>query len=668
VYGWSKPEKELGVLFYSYAASSPLLAEVFYRASSGQACEGGLEVLLNEESIENLLEAEMRAGGSIQARLPGSGLRRGVNILQFRFQECTHFALDWISIDPPQGSFYPIEGDTAGVNFVQHGESEVSFPVELPGSFILEVEYQAFNQSEPRLEIRDRDRIRETLRLSQNKTRYRKELHLESPGVYDLVFRTGGEEGSRTLWEAVRLLDRKRPVTSAAVPYERKSVQRERPNILLYVVDTLRADHLSCYGYERNTSPRVDRFASENGIYINAYAGSSWTRPSAASIFTGLMPKNHTTIGNKDRLPDQLVTLAEILKQAGYYTCGVSANGNLSHEFGFDQGFDSFASNDAFKKEPGTRDIHSDQVTSRALGLLDEYVGEGERKPLFLLVWTIDPHEPYAPPPGVDQLFSIDEFEEIDTYKSKLLDSIRRGEITPTPSQVEYMKARYDQEIAFNDHSWGVLLEKWKELGFYDNSVVIFTSDHGEEFFEHDGVGHGRTLYDDQIRIPLIIKSDRIERGEHSGRVQLIDLYPTIIDTLGIEAPYELDGISLWKNMTRNRTLFFEQGAVLSTKEGLPGNSLIGIVFGDKKLLFNQKYDRRPSKVPVPSLELYSLEDKLERNRLRFQGSEDEFRLQKLFAYARSPSRFDISSRSTEISQELREHLNALGYLEDEKK
>jgi arylsulfatase A-like enzyme len=330
-----------------------------------------------------------------------------------------------------------------------------------------------------------------------------------------------------------------------------------RPNILIYLIDTLRADHLSLYGYSRPTSPRIDAFGHDAVVFTQARAQTSWTRTAVVSLFTGLLPQVHGVNRRDDALASSLETMAERLGGEGYSTLGFITNGNVSNSFGLQQGFDHYH----YLNESNHRwSVHqlSDRLNGRVFKWLEDRRAnktgaetEAEtgtalgKDPFFLYLHSTDPHSPYTPPePFYSQFAShvdravgqIDNVQAISTSSEK----------APSGTANDFIDL-YDAEIAFNDHHFGLLLDRLKADGFYDSMLIVVLSDHGEEFFEHGAWQHGKTLYDEQLHIPLIVK---FPNGEGAGLridapARQIDVLPTLLDYLGMEIPSSLDGRSL---------------------------------------------------------------------------------------------------------------------------
>lgn len=313
----------------------------------------------------------------------------------------------------------------------------------------------------------------------------------------------------------------------------------KRPNVLLYLIDTLRADRVGAYGSTLGLTPRIDALARQGIVFERTTAASSWTRPSTASILTGLPPGVHGANRLDRRLPPAARTLAEALQEAGYRTAGFSANAHITTAFGFAQGFDHFEYLDELAR--------GDALGGRALAWLDETAAAPDRgpAPFFLYLHAIDPHAPYEPPEDFRRRFaenvpagsgSLAKVEEV--YRA--LDR-RRPEAR---ALVERMAPLYDAEVAGIDRSFGALLDQLDRRGRLDETLVVVISDHGEEFGEHGGLGHGKTLYREVLDVPWIVRLP----GQTAGRriatpAAHLDVMPTILAALGLPAGPRLRGV-----------------------------------------------------------------------------------------------------------------------------
>jgi arylsulfatase A-like enzyme len=323
----------------------------------------------------------------------------------------------------------------------------------------------------------------------------------------------------------------------------------KRPNIVLIGVDTLRCDHVGCYGYGRPTTPNIDRLASQGVIFENAVSQAPWTLPSFATVFTSLYPTQHGaghvasgTAHFGARMRTSFPPLAMMLLREGY-TIGPIVNGPaLSSEYGVDRGFEFYNGAKDGKARP------ADRVTRDALKWIDEHKG----KPFFLFVHYFDPHVPYEPPSPYDEMFDpgyrgrVGPGFDRDTYARA------RGYLSCSgdPSaQADWdrLRALYDGEIAFTDKAIGLLLQGLRARGLKENTLVVFLSDHGEEFFDHGDFEHGHTLYDELLKVPMVISHPGIvpENVRVTAQVRLLDVLPTVLDLLGIGSYSHFQGVSL---------------------------------------------------------------------------------------------------------------------------
>ncbi len=312
---------------------------------------------------------------------------------------------------------------------------------------------------------------------------------------------------------------------------------RTQPNVVIYLVDALRSDRLGVYGCDRPLSPRLDAMAARSVTFTDVAAQSSWTKAAVASIFTGLWPRAHGVNGPDDRLPDELPTLPERLKAAGYKTGAVVANAYVGRPFGFARGFDHF---EFIEHRMGRSEV----IHERVEGWLD--ARKPDDAPFFLYVHTIDPHAPYAPPSPYLETFAA-AVEDPSVGQVETVRGLVLGTVEPSAELGRDLRNLYDAEVAANDASFGRLLDKLGAIGELENTVIIFTSDHGEAFGEHESWTHGLNLYDEVLSVPLVV---RLPAGAGGGQrvstpVQHIDLLPTILNLCGLEPNRPLEGAAL---------------------------------------------------------------------------------------------------------------------------
>jgi arylsulfatase A-like enzyme len=328
------------------------------------------------------------------------------------------------------------------------------------------------------------------------------------------------------------------------------------PDILLVSIDTLRHDHLECYGYTRPTSPTIDRLASEGARFDNAVSTTSWTLPAHAAMFTGLYDSTHGVVDNDLRLSEAHVTLAEVLRENGYQTAGFFGGPFLHPTFGLAQGFDVYQScmtklADDLPEETVREQsrapraaAHADITGPRTLQEIVRWLAQVRKDPFFLFVHLWDVHYDYIPPPEYTAIFDPD-------YEGTLtgIDIMHNDDVrADMPARdLRHLIALYDAEIRFTDEILARILAALDERGRLSKTLIVITSDHGEEFFEHGDKGHSRTLFDEVIRVPLIIRlPGRIAPGRViEDQARLIDLMPTLLSFAGARAPSILQGRDL---------------------------------------------------------------------------------------------------------------------------
>jgi len=297
------------------------------------------------------------------------------------------------------------------------------------------------------------------------------------------------------------------------------------PNLLLIIVDTLRLDHVGCYGYTRSVSPAIDSLAREGFRFTNAYSTAPWTQPSVGSILTGLYPRSHSAFRMRRSLPDSAVTLAEILRDSGYATAGVVSHFLIGAKYNFDQGFETFVEDAA----QGHDHISTPEVTDSAVELLEML--STDESPFFLYVHYFDPHFDYMRHPECG--YAKESAGRLDGNQA--IQELRELDPPPSEEEAAFIRDLYDEEISSTDAGIGQLLSAVERLGLKQNTDIVLTSDHGEEFFERGWVGHTRTLYDELVRIPLIFRMPS-GQGSHviEDLVSLVSLPQTLLDLLGI--------------------------------------------------------------------------------------------------------------------------------------
>jgi arylsulfatase A-like enzyme len=314
------------------------------------------------------------------------------------------------------------------------------------------------------------------------------------------------------------------------------------PAVVMVSIDTLRPDHLGCYGYARPISPRIDAFRREAVLMRDAVASAPSTLASHASMFTSLLVQHHgASVALQSALRPGLVTLAEVLQGAGFATASFNGGGELHRVWGLDRGFGVYVS----ATDSSVTKIGDDTLAGQ-VRLAKPWLERVGPRPFFLFLHTYEVHHPYTPAP--ERLRALEPSYSgrlPDRISIRLLEKINSGRKKLAPGDLEHIVAAYDAEIASADAGFGDLVDLLKRRGRYDSAIVVLISDHGEAFGERGKVGwHGDALYDEQIRIPLLVK---LPGGQLAGKtiepqVRAIDLAPSLLSLLGLPSPPQFSG------------------------------------------------------------------------------------------------------------------------------
>ena len=404
------------------------------------------------------------------------------------------------------------------------------------------------------------------------------------------------------------------------------------PNLVLIVIDTLRADHLSCYGYSRDTTPFLDSLASRGALFERALSTSSWTTPATASIHTSLYPPQHTVLegfraarvrnaGTErfdiNAIPPDIETISEMLKGQGYSTFAVTDNINISPFEGFDQGFDRFW----YFNDEGSKSVN---------GRLEENLEtiRGER-PYFLYIHYMDPHTPYQKRAPWYQ-------SEADTLSDEI--------------------AAYDSEIRAVDDA---IERAYRLFGWDENTLLVVTADHGEEFLDHGGWDHGRTLYEEVVHVPLLVCStaDSLPPQRIATRVSALDILPTLRDYVGLPADPGVQGISLWPAI--------RGGAPLPENRDYFADLRTGPWFGSLTLKYVLRNDNKYILTVPDQGELYDLSaDPGEKTDLAPQRSAEADELKSLLLNTEAAWRRHVPVQlQVDLNREQIDRLRSLGYI-----
>lgn len=410
--------------------------------------------------------------------------------------------------------------------------------------------------------------------------------------------------------------------TPEPAPKIREAMQAGRyagKNVVIVSVDTLRADHLGIYGYERNTSPRLDAIASQAITFERGRAPRGLTWPSLVSIFTGLYPQSSNVRQNGDLLSDDVPTLASLLEAAGYATANFRGNACGLFTRNFDTNF------------CGT----DEEVHQAAI----QWVNDRDESPFFLWVHYRAPHEEYLPPKQYDHFTSPDYAGEA-TGKRDYLDPVMISKRRPEPEDVARVINLYDGEVLYSDAMFGEVVDALDERGLLDDSIVVFTSDHGEELLQHNNYYyHSCSVYDAVLHIPLVMRLPDANFGGDrvSQLVENINITPTLLDLVGIEPPSDLEGRSMRPliNQEPDAARSFTQA---TAEYHRPGTGWVGTIRTDE-----WHYIYNPDRITTlcrPQSDYFTL------------------RAEELYNHSRDPlEEYDVAIENPELVAELRREL-----------
>ena len=337
-------------------------------------------------------------------------------------------------------------------------------------------------------------------------------------------------------------------LVGACAPPPVPSPVESPPNLILITIDTLRADHLGCYGYFRDTSPHLDQFAADALLFERAFAPIPTTLPSHVSMFTGTAPVRHRVVSNYSFLHAEqpatgLKTAAQMLRQSGYRTAAFTSSSPLSAATGINLGFDTFEGPPMISHERGRIDRKAQETVDAALNWLEGARLEETPAPFFLWVHLFDPHDPYQPPQPFRGHFEAT--PELDEYLERLqYESVHHGAAREAIDP-------YDAEIFYADREIGRLLQNLEARGLYESSFLVFTADHGEGLMQHGEPRHTE-IWNEQLQVPLVIRLPKGPRGRVASLASVIDILPTLAGGgLPLDAS-QFDGVDLLQGERRD--------------------------------------------------------------------------------------------------------------------
>jgi len=444
--------------------------------------------------------------------------------------------------------------------------------------------------------------------------------------------------------------------------------QETPKNVILISLDTLRADHLGCYGYSRNTSPGIDKLAKDSAVFLNTFATSPWTLPSHVSLLTALNCINHQVYNSDEKMDPSIKTLADFLRSKGYLNSAITGGGYVSGIFGLNKGFDSYHVRGQLND--------SSSAERAAQGVLG-FIERNKDRNFFFFLHSYQIHSPYFSPPPYDEMFLAKdaEWKKVNLGELRLNHQHRFKPLSDKKRQ--NIIDLYDGEIRYTDEKLITpIVDKLKSLELYDDTMIILTADHGEEFYEHNSWAHSHSVYDETIKVPMIVK---FFNSEHAGRkidkfARIVDAMPTILEALNIDhSGHYMDGESLFSLLLDNsegteERVFLSELAPYAGENRIPRKMAINQ--GRNKLIINEEFSPESLAYyvfPPPEIqkmEIYDLTNDSKELLNLFEKEPSLARRLIDFMNARYKQNKQVKANKAKIDEELNEQLRALGYIE----
>jgi arylsulfatase A-like enzyme len=551
--GWltgASDDREIGGVTVTSAASTTLKLALPAESTGAHVvavraratARDRLRVFLNGREIGG---GDLPADGSfgiVRVNVAAGALRRGENQLLLRGSRPA-FAVDWVRLSPdgeapaetpptPPERLAAEEGGKPALALAA-GQG-LGFAFEVPrGARLTGKVLGPAGASLDVVAVRDRADATEQLLSRVAATEAGAALDVDLGAMAGEIVRLDlrGAQG------AVRVAEPRVITRDARAPAAARPVK----NVVVYLIDTLRADKLQPINpRSRVRTPGLGRFVEQAAVMASAHTQENWTKPSVATLLSSLYPWQHNAVTTEAVVPAAVRLLPEVLGERGFHTGAFIANGYVSDRFGFRQGWSTYRN---YVRE-GRRNA-AQYVAADVLEWLD---ARPQDKPFFLYVHTIDPHVPYKPPRSFLEMYDANPYSGVVDFSgdNELLEKIKAGRIPLGPRDRERLEALYDGEISYHDVHFNAIVEGLRRRGVEDDTMFIIVADHGEEFWDHGSVGHGHSVYEELLRIPMIVKLPGTTNGavRLDDAVGLVDVMPTVLEALGQPLPPDLAGTS----------------------------------------------------------------------------------------------------------------------------
>jgi choline-sulfatase len=517
-----------------------------------------LQVFLNGESLEGLVLEEGDQFRSYDIRVPAARTRAGENYLQLRFGGTT--VVNGQNVSAAVGSVRVIDGaPESDDSFSPPAHDTLASAVELGGVSRRSLAVRAPTTISYYLEVPrggrfvfglgaegSAERLMARVRATPEGGQARELFHAAPTGrwndqsldltayagqVIRLELEVSGQGDGRVAWSAPAIM----------VPPPRVAERpRNAQNVVVLLIDTLRASKLRPYNPDsRVQTPVLDRLVQQGVIFERAQSPENWTKPSCASVLTGLSPATHGAKTSEARVPASADLVSEAFDRAGFATGSFIANGYVSDRFGFDQGWDDYNN---YIREGGSTE--AEDVFAQAGNFIERHKDER----FFVYIQTIDPHVPYDPPAEFLRMYDPSEYagQVQPRLTPDLLEQAKRNAVTFNAADRRRLEALHDGEISYHDRQLGVFMERLQQLGVADDTLLVITADHGEEFMEHGSWGHGHSIFQELLGVPLIFHAPgRLETRRVAHTVSTLNIAQTVLDLTGVEGLPRAEGRSL---------------------------------------------------------------------------------------------------------------------------
>jgi arylsulfatase A-like enzyme len=557
--GWVGEGREGGATVSTFGKTARLYLPVAskqpmrLRFRAKPYASGALIVYVNGKTVGEARVSQADGFREIEIPIAAADLRQGENSIMLRATGTTQiagkalsFAVDWLRFEPSSIQIAPAPRDlevqqvsVAGVSrraIVLGPGAQVDWFVEAPedGTLVFGSGLQAPGDGALTIEIGTdgSDNTTKAIRTAAQWNDEQISLSKVAGQIIRLRFRNDG--ASDLALSDLRVVRHQGEVFA---------IEKPARNVILLLVDTLRASKLQAYYPKtRVKTPTIDRFASQGVLFERTQAPENWTKPSVASVLTSLHPATHRTKEDASKLPKSALMLSEVFQSAGFKTASFIANGYVSNAFGFDQGWDHYTN--YIREERDTR-------ASNVFGEAESWIEKHKDGRFFVYIQTIDPHVPYDPPAKYLEMYDPAPYSgQVKNRRTALmLDDAKKNpqKYHFTERDKEHIEALHDGEISYHDEYFGKFLAKLHELGLDENTIFVVTSDHGEEFQEHGSWGHGHSVYQELLGVPLMFRWQGVIPANLriAPVVSTIDIGPTVLEATGVPIPEQFEGHSL---------------------------------------------------------------------------------------------------------------------------